>query len=58
MRSENFCGAIIIASMSITFSPHLELSQSSIDGFIRAFPEMVELENAILRLLHTPWGEP
>ena len=52
-------GAIIIASMSIDFHLHLELSfQSSIDGFIRAFPEMVECwENAILRLLHTPWGE-
>ena len=52
-------GAIIIASMSIDFHLNLELSfQSSIDGFIRAFPEMIERwEDVLLRLLHTPWGE-
>ena len=53
-------GSIIIASMSIDFQLNLDLSfQSSIDGFIRAFPEMIERwENAILRLLNTPFGEP
>ncbi|MGC6509855.1 MAG: hypothetical protein ACON4U_15630 [Myxococcota bacterium] len=51
-------GSVIIASMSIDFQLHLDLSfQSSIDGFIRAFPEMVDRwENAILRLLNTPFG--
>ena len=49
---------IIIVSMSIDFHQNLELSfQNSISAFMETFPTMVEnWENAILRLLNTPFG--
>lgn len=49
---------IIIMSMSIDFQMNLSLSfQNSIDGFMSELPDMLERwENAILRLLNTPYG--